>query len=168
MKLQKMLRISLYTLPDMHRTNIAEDMIRTWKNHICAIQAGTPKTYRLSNWCKDLEQVDITLNMMCPCTQNPNLSASEAMDGMFSFDATPMAPIGTECMIHVKLSKRHTRGYHSMKAWYFAPALKHYCCIKVVTDAGAVRITDTFKFLHHTLPVPTVSSTNRILPRTFV
>ena len=130
----------------MHRTNITERMIQTWKNHMCAIQAGTPKTYGLSNWCKDLEQVDITLNMMCPCTQNPNLSAYEAMEGMFSFNATPMAPIGTECMIHVKLSKGHIWGYHSMKAWYFALALKHYRCIKVVTDAGAVRITDTFKF----------------------
>jgi hypothetical protein len=66
---------------------------------MCAVRAGTPKTYRLSNWCKDLEQVDMTLNMMRPCTQNPNLSAYEAMEGMFSFDATPMAPIGTECMI---------------------------------------------------------------------
>lgn len=155
-----------YTPPDIHRTNIAERMIRTWKNHMCAVRAGTPKTYRLSNWCKDLEQVDITINMMRPCTQNPNLSAYEAMEGMFSFDATPMAPIGTECMIHVKPSRRHTWGYHSMKAWYFAPALKHYRCIKVVTDAGAVRITDTFKFLHHTLPTPTVSATDRIVKAT--
>jgi hypothetical protein len=67
---------------------------------------------------------------------------------------------------HVKPSKRHTWGYHSMKAWYFAPALKHYRCIKVVTDAGAVRTTDTFKFLHHTLPVPKVSSTDRIVKAT--
>ncbi|KAL7476782.1 hypothetical protein ACHAW6_002618 [Cyclotella cf. meneghiniana] len=135
-----------YTPRDMHRTNIAQRMICTLKNHMCAALAGTPKTYYLSDWCRDLEQVHITLNMMHPCTQNPNLSAYEAMEGMFSFNATPMAPIGTECMIHVKLSKGHIWGYHSMKAWYFALALKHYRCIKVVTDAGAVRITDTFKF----------------------
>ncbi|KAL7474691.1 hypothetical protein ACHAW6_000654, partial [Cyclotella cf. meneghiniana] len=105
-----------YTPPDIHRSNIAERMIRTWKNHMCAIPAGTPKTNHLSNWCKDLEQVDITLNMMRPCTQNPNLSAYEAMKGMFSFDTTPMAPIGTECMIHIKPSRQHTWGYHAMKA----------------------------------------------------
>jgi len=94
-----------YTPPDMHRTNPAERAIRTWKNHFVAIQVGTPSTYRLSNWCKDLEQTDITLNMMRPCTQNPKLSAHEAMEGMFSFDSTPMAPIGTECMVHVKPSQ---------------------------------------------------------------
>ena len=155
-----------YTPPDMHRTNPAERAIRTWKNHFVAIRAGTPSTYRLSNWCKDLEQTDITLNMMRPCTQNPKLSAHEAMEGMFSFDATPMAPIGTECMVHVKPSRRQTWGYHAIKAWYFAPALNHYRCVKVVTDTGAVRTTDTFTFLHHTIPVPTITATDRIVNAT--
>jgi hypothetical protein len=155
-----------YTPPDMHRTNPAERAIRTWKNHFVAIRASTPSTYRLSNWCKDLEQTDITLNMMRPCTQNPKLSAHEAMEGMFSFDATPMAPIGTECMVHVKPSRRQTWGYHAIKAWYFAPALNHYRCVKVVTDTGAVRTTDTFTFLHHTIPVPTITAADRIVNAT--
>ena len=53
-----------------------------------------------------------------------------------------------------------------MKAWYFAPALNHYMCIKDVIDTGAVRLTDTFKFLHHTLPMPTVLDTDRIIKAT--
>ena len=48
------------------------------------------------------EQCDITLNMMRPCTLNPKLSAFEAMEGMYSFDATPMAPVGTEILMHRK------------------------------------------------------------------
>jgi hypothetical protein len=86
----------------MHRTITAERAIRTWKNHFVAIQARTPSTYRLSNWCKDLEQTNITLNMLRPCTTNPLLSTYEALKGMFSFNRTPMAPIGTEVMIHIK------------------------------------------------------------------
>jgi hypothetical protein len=155
-----------YTPPDMHHTNPAERAIRTWKNHFVAIRAGTPSTYRLSNWCKDLEQTDITLNMMRPCTQNLKLSAHEAMEGMFSFDATPMAPIGTECMVHVKPSRRHTWGYHAIKAWYFAPALNHYRWIRVVTDTGAVHTTDTFTFLHHTIQAPTITAADRIIRAT--
>eukprot|EP00804_Cyclotella_cryptica_P005907 CCRYP_000169-RA/>CCRYP_000169-RA protein AED:0.37 eAED:0.37 QI:0/0/0/1/0/0/3/0/377 len=146
-----------YTSPDMHRTNPAERAIRT---------AGTPSTYRLSNWCKDLEQTDITLNVMRPCTQNPKLSAHEAMEGMFSFNTTPMAPIGTECMVHVKPSRRHTWGYHAIKAWYFAPALSHYRCVRVITNTGAVQTTDTFTFLHHTIPVPTITATDCIIHAT--
>ncbi len=155
-----------YTPPDMHRTNTAERAIRTWKNHFIAVRAGTPRTYRLSNWCKDLEQTDITLNMLRPCTTNPRLSAYEAMEGMFAFDKTPMAPIGTEVMIHIKPTRRQTWGYHAIKAWYFAPALNHYRCIKTVTESGAVRISDTFKFLHHTLPEPVLSNTDRIVKAT--
>jgi hypothetical protein len=66
-----------------------------WKNHFVAIRDGTPSTYHLSNWCKDLDQTNFTLNMIHPCTQNPNLSTHNTMEGVFSFDATPMAPIGT-------------------------------------------------------------------------
>ncbi len=90
------------------------------------MRAGTLPTYCLSNWCKDLEHTDITLNMLRPCTTNPRLSAYEAMEGMFSFDKTPMAPIGTEVMIHIKPTRRQTWGYHAIRAWYFAPALNHY------------------------------------------
>eukprot|EP00804_Cyclotella_cryptica_P023499 CCRYP_012116-RA/>CCRYP_012116-RA protein AED:0.38 eAED:0.40 QI:0/0/0/1/0/0/3/0/266 len=150
----------------MHNTNPVERAIRTWKNHFVAIRAATPSTYGLSNWCKDLEQTDITLNMMRPCTQNPKLSAHEAMEGMFSFEATPMAPIGTECMVHVKPSRRQTWGYRAIKAWYFAPALNHYRCVRVVTDTGAVRTTNTFTFLHHTIQVPTITAADRIIRAT--
>eukprot|EP00804_Cyclotella_cryptica_P011596 CCRYP_012097-RA/>CCRYP_012097-RA protein AED:0.35 eAED:0.48 QI:0/0/0/1/0/0/2/0/379 len=62
-----------YTPPDMHQTNTAKHAIRTWKNHFIAICVSAPSTYRLSYWCTDLEQTDITLNMLCPCTTNPGL-----------------------------------------------------------------------------------------------
>ena len=90
-----------------------------------------------------LEQADITLNMIRPCTLNPHLSAFEAMEGMYSFDATPMAPIGTEMLMHLKPIRRNTWAYHALKSWYIAPALKHYRVIKGITDSGAVRLTDT-------------------------
>ncbi|KAL7476445.1 hypothetical protein ACHAW6_006626 [Cyclotella cf. meneghiniana] len=151
-----------YTPPKIHRTNIAERAIQAWKHHFVAIQSGVAKLYCISNWCKDLEQTDITLNMMRPCTQNPNLLAHEALEGMFSFNATPMAPIGTECMIHVKPVSCQTWGYHTIKAWYFAPALNHYRCIKAVMDSGSVHLMDTFTLLHHTLPTPTISTTDCI------
>ena len=155
-----------YTPADMHRTNLAERAVRTWKNHFTATRAGTPSTFKMSNWCKMTEQCDITLNMMRPCTTNPLLSAFEAMDGMYSFDATPMAPMGTEILMHLKPVRRHTWDYHAIKAWYFAPALKHYRVIKGVLESGAVRITGTWKFKHHALNIPAVSATDRIVKAT--
>ena len=154
------------TPADIHRTNIAERAVRTWKNHFTATRAGTPPSFRMSNWCKMCEQSDITLNMMRPCTTNPLLSAFEAMEGTYSFDATPMAPVGTEMLMHLKPIRRGTWDYHAVKAWYFAPALQHYRVIKGVLESGAVRITDTWKFKHHTLRVPHVSATDRIVKAT--
>jgi hypothetical protein len=155
-----------YTPADMHRTNLAERAVRTWKNHFAATRAGTPSSFKMTNWCKMLEQCDITLNMMRPCTLNPLLSAFEAMEGMYSFDATPMAPIGTEMLMHLKPIRRHTWDYHAVKAWYFAPALKHYRVVKGVLESGAVRLTDTWKFKHHALTIPTVSAADRIAKAT--
>ena len=53
----------------------------------------------MENWCKMTEQCDINLNMMLPCTFNHCLSALEAMEGIYSFGATPeidrsFSPIG--------------------------------------------------------------------------
>ncbi|KAL7478205.1 hypothetical protein ACHAW6_003979 [Cyclotella cf. meneghiniana] len=39
---------------------------------------------------------DITHNMICPCTQNPNLSAHEALEGLFLFDEIQMTQIRTK------------------------------------------------------------------------
>ena len=155
-----------YTAADMHRTNLAERAVRTWKNHFTAMRAGTPPSFKMANWCKMLEQADITLNMMRPCTLNPNLSAFEAMEGMYSFDATPMAPIGTEMLMHLKPVRRNTWAYHALKSWYIAPALKHYRVIKGITESGAVRLTDTWKFKHHVLVTPSVSQVDRIMKAT--
>ena len=106
-----------YTTADIHRTNIAERCCCTWKNHFTAVRAGAPHSVCMENWCRMTEQCDITLNMMRPCTLNPCMSAFEAMEGMFYFDATPMAPVGTETIIHLKPVRRHTWSYNAVKAW---------------------------------------------------
>jgi hypothetical protein len=106
----------------------------------------------------------MTLNMMRPCRLNPLLLAHEAMDGSFSFNATPLAPLGTEVLIHFKPSRRLTWGYHVAKAWYLLHATNHYRCIHVIMkDTGAERITDTFRYQHHAIPVPHITATDRII-----
>jgi hypothetical protein len=82
---------------------------------------------------------------------------------MFSFDATPMTPIGTESIIHIKPARCQPWGYHAIKAWYWAPALNHYRCIKAMIESGAIWVTDMFKFHHHSLPFPTVSNADCII-----
>ena len=82
---------------------------------------------------------------------------------MHSFDASPIAPVGTETMIHLKPVSRHTYSYHAVKDWHFAPLLNHYCVIKTTNEAGAVLTTDTCKYNHHLIKTPTITSVNRII-----
>ena len=134
-----------YTPADIHRTNIDERCCHTWKKHLTAVRAGAPQSFCIENWCRTTEQYDITLKMMQPCTLNPCLSAFESMEGMFYFDATPMAPVGTETIIHLKPLRRHTWSYHAFKAWYFSPSFKQYLVIKITNKAGLLHTTDTWK-----------------------
>ena len=74
--------------------------------------------------------------------------------------------MGTEMLMHLKPVRRHSWGYHALKAYYIGPARKHYRVLKGVTDLGAVRLTDTWKFKHHSLTVPTINATDRIVKAT--
>ena len=100
-----------YTSPDMHCTNPAERAICTWKNHFLAGIAGLLKSSPIANWCRLTKQCDATLNMLRTFHQNPLLSAHKALEGSFSFNATPMAPLGTELLVHMKPNRRSTWGY---------------------------------------------------------
>ena len=130
--------------------------------------AGLPKSFPIANWCRLTTQCDTTLNMLRPCCQNSLLLAHEALEGSFSFNATPMAPLGTEVLVHIKPNRRSTWGYHASKAWYLSHSTNHYRCIRVLmaNTPGSERIMNTFRFCHHTIPVPTITATDRILHAT--
>ncbi len=110
--------------------NSAKRAIRTWKKHLLAGIAGLPKSFLIgTNWCCFTTQCNATLNMLCPCCQNPFILAHEVLEGLFSFDATPMAPLGTEVFVHMKPNQQCTWGYHASKVWDLSHAANHYRCI---------------------------------------
>jgi hypothetical protein len=95
-----------YTPPNIHCTNPAEQEICMWKNHFLLGIAGLPKTFPIVNWCHLPNQRDFTLNMLWPCCQNLALLAFKALEGSYSFDATPMAPLGTQVLAHHKPNQK--------------------------------------------------------------
>jgi hypothetical protein len=82
-----------YTPPNIHK-------IFTWKNHFLSGIAGLPQTFPIANWCYLTNQTDFTLNILQPCCQNPALLAFETLKGSYSFDAIPMALLGTKVLAH--------------------------------------------------------------------
>jgi hypothetical protein len=81
--------------------------------------------------------------MMCPCCLNHLLSMHKASKGTFLFDTTPMAPLGTEVLVHQKLSQSKTWSYHAAKAWHLSHAATHYCYICVIMKAMGVNASQT-------------------------
>jgi hypothetical protein len=156
-----------YTPLDIHCTNPTKFAIPTWKNHVLAGIAGLPKSFPIANWCHLTMQCDASLNMLRPCCTNPLLSAHKALEWSFSFDATPMAPVGTEVLVHMKPNQQRMWSYHAYKAWYLQHATNYYLCIRVIiADTGDERITIMFHFKHHAIPVLKITAINRIIDTT--
>ena len=104
-----------YTPPDMHRTNPAERAIQTWKSCKKSSLASVPQDFPIALWCRMCPQVDLSVNIIRKCRQNPLLSAWAAMEGEYHFNATPIAPPGTEMMMHQKPIRRKTFGLNAKK-----------------------------------------------------
>ena len=111
---------------DVHRRNIAERAIRTFKAHFLSILSGIPPSFPNYLWDKLLPQTELSLNLLRQATIAPLLSAWEAFNGPFNFDATPLGSIGCQVLIHNKPSTRASWAFRARDGFYVGPALLHY------------------------------------------
>ena len=94
----------------LHQRNAATHTIQTFQ-FLCTAH---PK-YPAKEWDR--------LNLLRQCRYNPKLSAYAAIFGPFDFNATPLAPFSTKCLIHKKTGNQATwsprgGGYiHTMVYW---------------------------------------------------
>jgi len=133
--LKSHLKASLETfqlvLPHLHRKNAAERAIWIFKNHFVSILCGVHQKFPLYLWYKLLEQVKMTMNMVRPCRTNPKLSAYESLEGVFSYNHTPLAPLGAQVIVHDGPTTRSSWAPHGHHAWLIGPAKDHYRCFTV-------------------------------------
>ena len=86
------------TPAQMHRSNIAERAIQTFKNHFISILAETNRKYPKNEWDILLPQAELTMNLLRSSRINPRLSAEEKMNGTFDYNSTPLAPLGIKVL----------------------------------------------------------------------
>ena len=150
--------------PHVHRRNAAERAIRTYKNHLLAILAGADKEYPVSEWDRFLPQCEMTLNFLRNSRVNPKLSSYAYLFGNFDFNKTPLAPLGTKVVVHLKANKRASWNYHGQEAWYIGPSMEHYRCVKCYfPDTKATRDADTVEFFPQDIPFPKTTSEDYLL-----
>jgi hypothetical protein len=130
--------------PHDHQLNPAERAIQTFKNHLISILHGTDNKFPAWLWCQIIPQVIMTLNMLRCSRINPKLSAYTQIFGVFDYNQTPLAPIGTRTVVHQRTAQHarlnriqaivpisalyfwvlFLRGHISLKNWTYFPLLR--------------------------------------------
>eukprot|EP00804_Cyclotella_cryptica_P017724 CCRYP_001164-RA/>CCRYP_001164-RA protein AED:0.37 eAED:0.27 QI:0/0/0/1/0.33/0.25/4/0/1265 len=118
--------------PNVHRCNIAERAIQTFKAHFLSILAGLPSAFPNYLWDTLIPQTELTLNLLRQSHTAPAISAWEAYNNTPSTDATPIGPCGCPVIIHNKPNKRLSWAFHGCDGFYIGPALERYRCFQVV------------------------------------
>ena len=113
---------------------------------------------------KLLPQAEITLNLLRNSRINPSLSVYYQVWGNFDYNKTPLAPLGTKLLVHLKPEVRETWAPRATRAWYLGPAMSHYRCYRVwIVETQAERIVDTVAWFPTYVSMPTPSSTTTLL-----
>ena len=115
----------------------------------------THKEFLLHLWCQLIQHAILTLNLLRQSRMNPKLSGYAQLHGEFNYYATPLAPPGTQVIIHENPMVRGMWESHGLNGWYLGPSMNHYRCHHVyVTKARGERDSDCVEFFPHNTPLP--------------
>ena len=92
----------------IHRRNAAERAIQTFKAHFLSVLAGVADDFPRNLWDLLIPQKELTLNLLRQSNSTPEISAWEAFHGVFSYNHTPLGPLGCRVIIHKKVGARYT------------------------------------------------------------
>ena len=95
---------------------------------------------------------------------NPKLSGYAQLHVEFNYDATPLAPPGTQVIIHKKPTVRGTWASHGVKGWYLGPYMNHDLFHHVyVTKTIGEQESYCVEFFPHNTPLPYNSSSENAI-----
>ena len=143
--------------PYLHRANAAERAIQTFKNHMKAVLASLDPKFPVREWDRLLPQIELTLNLLRASRINPKLSAYAILHGQFDYNKTPLVPMGTKVVAHLKPEIRNSWSANGEEGWTIGPSLEHYRCVKCYfPHTRSEKDVDTVSFFPHEIKFPTV------------
>jgi hypothetical protein len=148
----------------MHRRNIAERVIQTYKGHFIATLAGVSDDFPIHQWHKLVPQIVLTLNLLQQLHVVPNVSAYAYHHGNFNYNCMTLAPMGCAVQFHIKPNRRRSWDEHSSNGWYLTTSLDHYRCHFIFVKATrAKRISDIVYFKHKHITQPTLMTKDLVI-----
>ena len=100
----------------MHRVNVAEKAIDSFKNHFISSLATVDQDFPLHLWCRLLHLATTSLNLLRPLRINPRLSAKEYLNRVFNYNKMPITPLECKIAVHKAITKRATLSLHATDA----------------------------------------------------
>lgn len=147
----------------LHRRNLAERAIQTFKEHFIAGLCSAHPRFPPVLWDKLLPQAVITLDLLHPSRVNPQHSAYAQLYGPFDYTKTPIAPPGMKMIVHECPEDRGAWSPRGLDGWYIRPALNHYRCHQAwIPTTNSEQVSDTVSWIPHGISMP-MSSTSDII-----
>ena len=85
----------------------------------------------------------------------PQLYGYAQLHEEFNYNVMPLAPPGTQVIIHEKPTVRDNWTPYGVKGWYLGPSMNHYRCHHVyVKKTRGERESDCVDFFLHNTPLP--------------
>ena len=112
--------------PHIHLRNSSERAIWNFMEHFISGLASTHKDFLLHLWCQLILHASITLNLLQKLRMNPNLTGYSQLHGEFNYNATSLAPTGTQIIINYEPTVKGTWESHEVKGRYLGPSMEHY------------------------------------------
>jgi hypothetical protein len=69
--------------------------------------------------------VQYSINILCQSRVCPEMSAYEALEGLYDWNCYPMAPSGTKAVIYKDLDTRASWAPHGLDAWLLGSSKDH-------------------------------------------
>jgi hypothetical protein len=150
--------------PHCHRRNAAERAIRTLKEHFVAGLSSVDPNFPLHLRDRLLRQAEITLNLLRTLRLHPQLSSAAHFHGLIDYNKIYFAPSGCKIIAHEKSVIRRNSAPHGQHGYSLGPSIHHYRFQNLYISATASeRVVDTLEFSPHNLPIPQLSSTDRVI-----
>jgi hypothetical protein len=137
-----------YVAPNDHRTNPAEQAIRTAKNHFISILSSAHISFPPNRWSSLLPMATLTLNHFRHFALDKSISAWHGIYGQpLDFAVHPIHPPGQLVVAHDHPHVRASWARHGTRGFYLAPALNHYRSHRIFTPhSGATRVSNQLDF----------------------
>ena len=136
----------------------------TYKAHFISTLATVDPNCPMQLWDAILAQTTGTLNLLRTSRRNTKISAYEELNGKFSYNKTPLIPVGTKALVYNDPSDKTSFEARALEAFVVSWAMLHYRYLIVwLPGTKGFQISDTYKLYPAHCRLPAISENDETL-----